>query len=624
MFLFVRNFKLKRLSFKVINMSLMKEKTVYIYSLILDKPTLVRAFRISLIVGLILNIISNPNIVLLDFSNVVFIKVILTFLVPFLVSLYASVITKSKIKAGSTSHLDALVTCKKCTDTEMHIHIGEQIKECPNCEGKTRWYIREVISFDNSKHEMLKSLALFAEHNPQPLFRLDAKGLVVAANKASYNLFSFKDLTNHHIADLFYELKAIDFIQIIKEEAEKTIVVSINNEYFNFMIKGVASIHTIHIYGNNITEVILAQEKVKSLALFAEHNPQPLYRIDPKGLIITSNLASKHLFNELVNMGGDIKDLLPELKAIDFANIIKNDAKEAIVISANNEYFNFMIKGVSSLNTAHIYGNNITEVILAQVKIKEQSIQLSKSIDYAWLIQKAMLPSNSQFDSIFPDNSIFYRPRDVVSGDFYWINQIRNFKFLVVADSTGHGVPGAFMSMVGISLLNEIILREEIFEPDQILNQLRSRIISSLSAPGQESNMSNGMDIALIVIDSDNNTVSYSGAYNPLYLLRNNELLITKADNMPIGKYVKDDTPFTKHTFNLEEKDRIYLFTDGYKDQFGGDRNKKYSPKAFRKLVKDLSQMSFEKQNTKLELEFESWKKDYKQLDDVLVVGIEV
>ena len=158
-------------------------------------------------------------------------------------------------------------------------------------------------------------------------------------------------------------------------------------------------------------------------------------------------------------------------------------------------------------------------------------------------------------------------------------------KILAVADSTGHGVPGAFMSMVGISLLNEI------------LNQLRARVISSLSTQGSESNMSNGMDIALIVIDTDKNTVSYSGAYNPLYLVWNNKLLITKANHMPIGKFVKDHVLFTNHIIDLEKNDRIYLFTDGYKDQFGGEKNKKHSPKAFRELVLNLSKLPFSEQN---------------------------
>ncbi len=602
----------------------MKQKTIYIYSLILDKSTLNRAVRVSLIVGFILNIISNPDIVLLDFSQLVLIKVILTFLVPFLVSLYSSINTKTKLKAGSSSHLDALIACKTCNDTEMHIHIGEQIKECPNCKDDTKWYIKNLLSFDNSKHEMLKSLALFAEHNPQPLFRIDSEGLIITSNRAAENLFRGKLLSDRKISELFIELSPIDLSRIIREDAEETVIVFINGEYFNFMMKGVSSIQTVHIYGNNITDVMLAQEKVNSLALFAEHNPQPLYRIGPRGKIITSNLASKKLFNEDDNIGKMISDLLPELDVVDFDKIIESDSKEALVVFVNNEYFNFMIKGVSSINTAHIYGNNITDVILAQQKIKEQSEQLNKSIDYAWLIQKAMLPSTEQFNSVFPNNTNFYCPRDVVSGDFYWLNQVGNLKILVVADCTGHGVPGAFMSMVGIALLNEIILREQILEPDQILNHLRKRIIASLATKDSKSKMANGMDIALIIVDTKQNQLSYAGAYNPLYIVRNNELLITKANSMPIGSYVKEEVPFTAHTIDLEKNDRIYLFTDGYKDQFGGDHNKKYSPKAFRNLVVNLSQMSFEKQSRYMKKEFDNWKKDYKQIDDVTVIGVEI
>ncbi len=495
----------------------MKEKNKFIYSLILDKNTIKRALIVALIVGIILNLISNPDIFLSDFSHIVFLKVLLTFIVPFLVSLYSSVITRSKIKVGAISQLNVLTYCKSCKKNEKHFRIGEKITECPMCKSKTNWSIKEFYDYDNSEHEMVESLALFAEHNPQPLFR-----------------------------------------------------------------------------------------------------------ISHKGVIITSNIASANLLHNEKIIGLNISELLPKLNDIDFEKIIKTNANETIVISTDNKHYSFLIKGVSTINTAHIYGNNITDVILAHNKIKEQSIQLNKSIDYAWLIQKAMLPSKKDFNDIFAENFVFYRPRDIVSGDFYWITEIDNLKFLVVADSTGHGVPGAFMSMVGISFLDEIILRSHIYEPDKILNQLRKRIISSLSTSDNKSNMSNGMDLAIIVIDTEINTLSYSGAYNPLYIVRDKELLITKANSMPIGKFVKDKIPFIKHTINLQKNDIIYLFTDGYKDQFGGEDDKKYSPKAFRNLLLNISKHSMSEQKTLITEEFDMWSKGYEQLDDVTVVGIKL
>lgn len=493
----------------------MIKKSTFYYSLIFERKVIKRALNISLVVGIILNIVSNPDILFLNFSNLSLIKILLPFIVPFLVTVYSSVIAKSKLQIGSASHIDAAIQCVNCYETEMHIHIGDQVESCPTCNKMTKWNIKNLMSFDSNEDEIIKSLALFAKYNPQPLFRIDSKGSIVTSNLASENLFKSHDL-------------------------------SIQN----------------------------------------------------------------------------INEVLPELQSLDFEQIIKNEAKESLVAHTNSEYLNLMVKGVSSINTAHIYGNNITDVITAQQKIKEQSIQLNKSIDYAWLIQKAMLPNQELFDEIFPENSIFYRPRDVVSGDFYWINQIEHLKILVVADSTGHGVPGAFMSMVGISLLNEIILREQIYEPDKILNQLRKRVISSLSTKEKEYKMSAGMDIALIVIDTRENILSYSGAYNPLYIVRNNELLITKADKMPIGKYLNDDIPFKINKVELETDDKIYLFTDGYKDQFGGEKDKKYSPKAFRELILELSKHPFNKQDTIISQEFDNWKMDYSQLDDVLVIGI--
>lgn len=193
-----------------------------------------------------------------------------------------------------------------------------------------------------------------------------------------------------------------------------------------------------------------------------------------------------------------------------------------------------------------------------------------------------------------------------------------------MADSTGHGVPGALMSMIGISLLNEIILREKIHEPEMILNCLRQRIIQSFSSGTESSDISDGMDIAIAVIDTEKKNLHFAGAYNPLYIHRNNELIILEADRMPVRKHVKDNIPFTLKSVEILPDDRLYLFSDGFKDQFGGEKNKKFSSRAFHDLIKQLGEIPFEDQYDVLQNTYNSWKQENEQIDDVVVMGFKL
>ena len=178
--------------------------------------------------------------------------------------------------------------------------------------------------------------------------------------------------------------------------------------------------------------------------------------------------------------------------------------------------------------------------------------------------------------------------------------------------------------MLGISMLNEIILREKTIEPDQILNKLRERIIDSLITGKYERTMQDGMDMAIAIINTDNNQLSYAGAFNPLLLLRNNEIETIPADDMPVGKHINDKIPFSVKTKELKSGDRIYLFTDGYKDQFGGEKDKKFGMKAFTSLLLETGRLPVDKQLETIEQTFDNWTEGYDQIDDVLVVGVEI
>ena len=256
--------------------------------------------------------------------------------------------------------------------------------------------------------------------------------------------------------------------------------------------------------------------------------------------------------------------------------------------------------------------------------LADKNKHITDSINYARRIQYATMRPESQLNDIFAGAFILYLPKDIVSGDFYWY--IKRGKKLIVAaaDCTGHGVPGAFMSMLGIAYLNEIVGRMNKFSAGDILQKLRANVIGALHQSDSADTAKDGMDIALIVLDTENYTLQYSGAYNPLYILRDGELLEEKADRMPIGVHARDKESFTNHIVKLQKGDQLYIFTDGYADQFGGPKGKKMNYKRFKALLLEQENLSNEEQHQNLLQAFNDWKADQDQLDDVLLIGLKV
>jgi len=239
-------------------------------------------------------------------------------------------------------------------------------------------------------------------------------------------------------------------------------------------------------------------------------------------------------------------------------------------------------------------------------------------------INPAMLPPSDILSTTFSDYFILYRPLDIVSGDFYWFKQVNNYILIAAADCTGHGVPGAFMSMLGISFLNEIVIGGNERRPDIILNHLRELIKSTLSQTGKEGESRDGMDIALCVIDLETNILEYSGAYNPLYLFRDGVLLETKADKMPVGIFLAEKESFTHNCIKIEKGDRIYIFSDGYVSQFGGLNSKKFKTKRFKEILTEIHFEPMRKQKELLNDMIVDWQGDHVQTDDILILGIKI
>jgi serine phosphatase RsbU (regulator of sigma subunit) len=225
---------------------------------------------------------------------------------------------------------------------------------------------------------------------------------------------------------------------------------------------------------------------------------------------------------------------------------------------------------------------------------------------------------------VFPEHFILSLPKDVVSGDFYWFTQSDNLKIFVVADCTGHGVPGAFMSMIGNTLLNQIVIERKILRPDLILNELRKEIIKSLKQ-GEDSKSRDGMDLSLICLNSDTNVLQVACANNPVWIIKDDgALLEIKPDKQPIGYVSVAPQDFSLNTVQLQKGDYIYQFSDGYADQFGGEKGKKFKYNQLKELLLKMNDAEMAHQHTILQTCFEKWKGNLVQIDDVLVTGIRI
>ncbi len=260
----------------------------------------------------------------------------------------------------------------------------------------------------------------------------------------------------------------------------------------------------------------------------------------------------------------------------------------------------------------------------------KQKKDITDSIEYAKRIQTALLPPLSFIRRSLPEHFILFKPRDIVSGDFYWMMNKDDKIIIAAADCTGHGVPGAFMSMLGTAFLNEIVNKivenEHIYslQANEILNQLRNYIIESLHQSGANNESKDGIDMALCIIDPDKQKLQFAGAHNPLYLIRNNELKIFKGDRMPVSIHQKADKSFTNHEIDIYEDDVIYIFSDGFVDQIGGPKHRKFMSRNFQELLLKIHEKSMDVQEQILEKTFYDWKGDYIQLDDILVIGIKL
>ncbi|RMG83918.1 MAG: hypothetical protein D6707_00105, partial [Bacteroidetes bacterium] len=263
------------------------------------------------------------------------------------------------------------------------------------------------------------------------------------------------------------------------------------------------------------------------------------------------------------------------------------------------------------------------QIIETQKQVVERkNSEILDSINYAKRLQEAILPSQATLQRILPEHFLMFRPKDIVSGDFYWIEEKGDEVFLAVADCTGHGVPGAMVSVVCANALNRIVNEFEITSPAQILDKAREIIIRTFTKQG-EKDVKDGMDISLIKFNRKTLQACWSGANNPLWIIRNGQIIEYKPDRQPVGQYVKMQ-PFNEHEIQLMNGDAFYLFSDGYQDQFGGPKGRKFKAKSIKTILLSHQDKSTREQYQILLRTFEEWKGEGEQTDDVTVIGVRV
>lgn len=253
---------------------------------------------------------------------------------------------------------------------------------------------------------------------------------------------------------------------------------------------------------------------------------------------------------------------------------------------------------------------------------------VTDSIKYAKRIQEAILPPDSLVKKILPNSFVLYKPKDIVSGDFYWIDKKDGKTMFAAVDCTGHGVPGAFMSIVGHNILKQAVSNNNFTTPSLILDKLNEGVSETLHHGGhehEEGQAKDGMDISFCTIDFNTLELQYAGAYNPLYIIRNGQLIQTKADKFPIGLFLGEEKKkFTNHSIQLQKGDSVYIFSDGFADQFGGPYGRKFMAIPFRVLLMDINKEPIDKQKEILNKTIEEWRGQLDQVDDILVIGVKI
>ena len=395
--------------------------------------------------------------------------------------------------------------------------------------------------------------------------------------------------------------------------------VNVGDAIFEQKIFFIPDTTIIRVYSSDITQMKQIERNLSRLATFPEQNPSPIIEIgmdmsvlyfNPAALLHFPDFYEKKLAHPVLD---GLRDNFEKFKT----GTLSVFSQE---IKYGEKYYDQRLRFMADGNVIRMFCIDITEMKRAEEIIKEKNKDITDSINYAQKIQQSILPTEEILTNVYPDSFVLYKPKDIISGDFYWYQDQADYLLFACADCTGHGVPGALMSMIGSNFITHIVNEREISSPDLALTELDKRVRKALRQDVEENK--DGMDIAFCALQKEKRILHYSGANRPLVLIRKGELTEFAPSKFPIGGKFSSEKKFTDHKIALEAGDRIYLSTDGFADQFGGPKGKKFMKKNFYELLVRIHAKPMKEQKELLFKTIEEWRDALEQVDDILVMGI--
>ncbi|MFL5762954.1 MAG: SpoIIE family protein phosphatase [Bacteroidia bacterium] len=508
----------------------------------------------------------------------------------------------------------------KRSDFNCEVTVGKSIFEqkiyfIQNSE-LVRVYSTDVTE-QKQVEKKLANLALFPEQNPNPVIEVDIQsGLVSYTNPAALRYFPDIKLKNQD-HPVFAVLRSR-----LSGKSDFQCEIVVDDVIFEQKIYFIENSEFIRVYCHDITKRKEIEKSLTRLASFPEQNPSPIIELDLDGNVTYFNPACLQNFKDffLQQFGHEmlkpLRDRYEQFRS-------KEIDQYSVEISYEDKVYTQRGKYLPDHGVIRIFNLDITQQKASEQIIREKNKDITDSINYAKKIQRAILPAEESLLQIHPESFVLYQPKDVISGDFYWLHAFDEYLLFACADCTGHGVPGALMSMIGSNLLGHIVSEKQVTTPHDALAELDRRVIKALRQD-QETENRDGMDIAFCSLHAEKKVLHYSGANRPLVIVRNGEIIEYTPSKFPVGGKLNMEKVFGGQKIQLQKEDCIYLFTDGITDQFGGPQGKKLMKRKFCEFLLRISTAPMQEQKQSILNFFEAWKGELEQLDDVLVMGFRI
>lgn len=517
------------------------------------------------------------------------------------------------------------------------------LKRILNLEMRSKRKLRQYASLAEARKDELETLSFVISKSENLILLTDKAGRIIWINE-SYsrrNNYSNDELNNfvgRELAEVSQYPKINEVISTVVLSKQKTTYEAKsfdanNNEFWASttvtpILNENGEVDKLLFIDADITRLKIAENEISKLANFAQENSKPLIRLHKSGHVIYSNKPGEIILqhwhtklNERIKKPG-IRDMI--------AGVYETGFEKTINIEQNSRIFSLRFFPVQEKEYVNVYGEDITEVKAAEkesiaraLQLEQHNLNITDSITYARRIQEAIIPGEDHIRRFFKDSFAISKPKDIVSGDFFWLYEVKpkSEYLLALADCTGHGVPGAMMSIIGHSSLNEIVETHGLTDPALILEHLNVEIIRTLRQKSQ-AEAKDGMDVSIIHINLETLMITFAGAYQHMYWM-NGKLNIIKGDRQPIGGlHHNDKRKFHNHTFKVSKGDAIYLSSDGFADQFGGPDDKKFLARRLAEMITQNHKYSMQAQSHRYDQAFEAWRGSGTQIDDVSLLGI--